>query len=135
MNIGTLARLTDTKVDTVRYYERIGLVPEPGRTSGNHRVYGREHLRRLSFVRGARRLGFTLDEVRELIALGQDVERDCSEVHAVARRHLTDVDGKIAHLERLRTELASLAHQCEGGRIDHCGILDALAQGTGEPES
>jgi len=133
VNIGALARLTDTKVDTIRYYERIGLVPAPARTTGNHRVYDRDHLRRLSFVRGARRLGFTLDEVREMIALGREADRSCADVHGVARRHLEAVEGKIAHLERLRAELARLVDQvdpCEGGRMEHCGILDALSHGV-----
>ncbi len=137
MNIGTLARLTETKVDTIRYYERIGLVPAPARTAGNHRVYDREHLRRLSFVRRARRLGFTLDEVREMIALGRHADRSCADVHGVARRHLDAVQGKIDHLERLRAELARLVDQvdqCEGGRVEHCGILDALSH-AGDPEA
>nr|WP_281396653.1 helix-turn-helix domain-containing protein [Roseospira visakhapatnamensis] len=124
-----MARLTDTKVDTIRYYERIGVLAAPARTSGNHRVYTREHLRRLSFVRGARRLGFTLDEVREMIALGRHAEHSCAEIHAVAGRHLEAVRGKITHLERLRDELAHMVDQCVGGRVDHCGILDALSHG------
>ncbi|MBB4286444.1 MerR family transcriptional regulator [Roseospira goensis] len=128
MNIGTLARRTDTKVDTVRYYERIGLLPAPARTAGNHRVYGDEHLTRLAFVRGARRLGFTLDEVRELIALGGHAERSCDDIHAVAHHHLQEVDRKIAHLHRLRDELAHLVEQCEGGVVEHCGVLEALPQ-------
>ncbi|WP_299437909.1 helix-turn-helix domain-containing protein [uncultured Rhodospira sp.] len=130
MNIGTVARLTGTKVDTVRYYERIGLLPTPARTGGNQRVYDREHLRRLAFVRGARRLGFTLDEVRELIALGGEADRPCTDIHAVATRHLLAVDEKIAHLHRLRDELAQLMEQCEGGVVERCGVLESLPQAT-----
>jgi len=130
MNIGAVARMTGTKVDTVRYYERIGLLPAPARTGGNQRVYDREHLRRLAFVRGARRLGFTLDEVRELIALGGEADRPCADIHAVATRHLLAVDEKIDHLRRLREELAQLMEQCEGGVVERCGLLEALPQAT-----
>jgi Cu(I)-responsive transcriptional regulator len=126
MNIGTLARLTGAKADTIRYYERIGLLPAPARTAGNHRVYGQEHLARLAFVRGARRLGFTLDEVREMIALGGHANRSCADIHAVAQRHLDAVDARIADLNRLRNELAHLVDQCEGGEVRRCGVLDAL---------
>lgn len=126
MNIGTLARLTGAKADTIRYYERIGLLPAPARTAGNHRVYGQEHLARLGFVRGARRLGFTLDEVREMIALGGHANRSCADIHAVARRHLDAVDARIADLNRLRDELAHLVGQCEGGSVERCGVLESL---------
>ncbi len=133
MNIGLLAGRTATKPDTVRYYERIGLLPAPARTAGNHRIYGPDHLARLSFIRGARRLGFTLDEVRDLIALGGHAERSCADIHEVAQRHLTAVDQRIDDLRSLRAELADLVAQCEGGRVDRCGVLDALTRPDNTP--
>ena len=87
-SIGELARTTGTKVETVRYYERIGLLPQPARTGGNYRAYARPHLERLSFIRRGRDLGFSLEEVRELLRLSDDRERPCAEVDHIARAHL-----------------------------------------------
>ena len=95
-SIGELAKATGTKAETVRYYERIGLLPEPARTSGNYRAYSRPHLERLSFIRRARDLGFSLDQVRALLRLADDREQSCAEVDRIAKLHLTEVDRKIA---------------------------------------
>jgi len=86
--IGELGRLTNTKVETIRYYERIGLLSAPARTSGNYRAYGAEHLNRLSFIRRSRDLGFSLDQVRALLDLADERERPCEAVDAIARKHL-----------------------------------------------
>src|SRR5262249_51257449 len=101
LSIGELARLTSTKVETVRYYERIGLLPSPARTGGNYRAYTRRHLERLSFIRRGRDLGFSLDEVRELLRLSDDRDRSCAEVDRIARAHLTEVERKLADLAAL----------------------------------
>lgn len=126
-SIGELAEATDTKVETVRYYERIGILPAPKRTSGNYRAYSADHLARLSFIRRARDLGFTLDQVRALLALADQKKQDCGTVDALAREHLADVDRKISDLKALRRELSGLIGQCKQGTIADCRILSALS--------
>lgn len=126
LKIGDLARATDTAVETIRFYEKIGLLPKPARTSGNYRAYAAEHLRRLSFVRRARDLGFSLDQVRELLSLADDRDRSCASVDAIARQHLGEVDRKIEDLVALRRELGSLVSQCGRGSISDCRIIEAL---------
>src|SRR5689334_4560565 len=126
-SIGALAEATDTKVETVRYYERIGLLPEPGRTAGNYRAYSGDHLARLSFIRRARDLGFTLDQVRALLGLADHKDNDCCAVDAMARDHLADIDRKISDLKALRRELNDLLGQCQRGTIADCRIIGALS--------
>ena len=92
MTIGRLAEATQTRVETVRWYEKVGLLPPPARSSGNYRLYGPEHLRRLSFIRRSRTLGFTVEQIRDLLALSDDRERSCTEVDIIARAHLADVE-------------------------------------------
>lgn len=126
-SIGELAEATDTKVETVRYYERIGILPAPKRTSGNYRAYSADHLARLSFIRRARDLGFTLDQVRALLALADQKKQDCGTVDALAREHLAEIDRKISDLKALRRELSGLIGQCKQGTIADCRILSALS--------
>jgi Cu(I)-responsive transcriptional regulator len=125
--IGDLAKATATKIETIRYYERIGLLQVPGRTSGNYRAYTSEHLGRLSFIRRARDLGFSLEQVRDLLSLSDQKDRSCGAVDAIAREHLAEVDGKIADLMALRRELDSLISQCGCGTVAECRIIEALA--------
>lgn len=126
-SIGELANATDTKVETIRYYERVGLLPKPKRTAGNYRSYEADHLGRLSFIRRARDLGFSIDQVRNLLGLADQKDRSCETVDAIAREHLADVERKIADLKGLRRELDALIRQCHHGTIAECRILDALA--------
>jgi Cu(I)-responsive transcriptional regulator len=126
LSIGDLARATGTKVETIRYYERTGLLPPPPRTSGNYRAYGAEHLARLSFVRRARDLGFPIGQVRALLGLADQQERSCEAVDAIAREHLAEVDRKLADLAALRQELASLIGRCRRGTVAECRIIEAL---------
>ena len=126
-SIGELARQTGTKVETIRYYERIGLLPPPARTGGNYRAYARSHLDRLSFARRGRDLGFSLDEVRELLRLSDDREQSCAEVDRIARLHLVEVERKLADLKTLRVELRQVIGQCRHGTIADCRIIEALA--------
>lgn len=126
LSIGELAKATDTKVETVRYYERIGLLPKPGRTSGNYRAYGGAELGRLSFIRRARDLGFPIEQVRALLDLADDRSRDCATIDQIASAHLKDVDRKIADLSALRRELNALVSSCAGGTVAQCRIIDAL---------
>lgn len=125
--IGELGRRTGTKVETIRYYERIGLLAAPQRTTGNYRAYGAEHLNRLSFIRRSRDLGFSLDQVRALLDLSDDRQRPCEAVDAIAQEHLTEIDRKIADLQALRRELHSIVSQCHAGTVAECRIIEALS--------
>lgn len=130
LKIGDLARETGAVVETIRFYEKIGLLPAPGRTSGNYRAYDASHLRRLSFIRRARDLGFSLDQVRDLLSLADDRDRSCEAVDGLARQHLAEVDRKIADLTALRRELGSLVDQCGHGSVSECRIIEALGPGA-----
>jgi DNA-binding transcriptional MerR regulator len=127
LRIGDLAKATHTKVATIRYYEQIGLLLPPARTVGNFRAYDSEHLGRLSFIRRARDLGFTLEQVRALLDVSDEENKSCNAVDAIARKHLEEVDRKIADLRALRNELNCLIHQCGRGTIRDCRIIEALA--------
>jgi len=126
-SIGALAKATGTKVETVRWYERVGLLPAPARTSGNYRTYGAAHLGRLSFIRRARDLGFSLDQIRALLDIAEQQDRSCEAVDVIAREHLDEVDRKIADLQALRRELDFLIGQCRRGKVAECRIIEALA--------
>lgn len=127
LTIGELARRTGTRTETVRYYEKIGLLAPPGRTAGNYRAYGESDLARLSFIRRTRDLGFSIDQIRTLLALSDDRSRDCATIDEIATAHLHEIDRKLADLTALRQEIATLVASCEGGTIGECRILDALA--------
>ncbi|TCS65652.1 MerR family transcriptional regulator [Primorskyibacter sedentarius] len=126
LSIGTLAKRTGTKVQTIRYYEQIGLMPEPDRTEGGQRRYTDAELDRLAFIRHARQLGFSLDAIRELLDLADSPERSCAEVDAVAQRRLREVEARIARLEALRAELQRMIRECSADRIADCRILKVL---------
>lgn len=127
LTIGTLAKATETKVETIRYYERIGLLPAPDRSVANYRLYSHAHLDRLSFIRRARHLGFSIEQIRDLLGLSDQRERSCDAVDAITREHLADVDRKIADLQALRRELDSIISQCGCGTIAECRIIEALS--------
>jgi Cu(I)-responsive transcriptional regulator len=127
LSIGELGKLTDTKVETIRYYERIGLLAAPKRTAGNYRVYGPTHLSRLSFIRRSRDLGFSLEQVRALLDLSDDRDRPCEAVDTIAKTHLAEIDRKIADLRALRRELNNMITQCRCGTVADCRIIDALS--------
>jgi DNA-binding transcriptional MerR regulator len=133
LTIGALAKATATKIETVRYYERIGLLPAPGRTAGNYRAYGADHLARLSFVRRSRDLGFSIEAVRDLLRLTDQRRRDCGAVAPIARKHLADVERKIADLTALKRELADLMAQCDKGAVTGCRVIEALSPGAEPP--
>jgi Cu(I)-responsive transcriptional regulator len=127
LTIGELGRQTGTKVETIRYYEREGLLAEPARTAGNYRAYGIEHLNRLSFIRRSRDLGFSLDQVRALLRLADQRDRPCDAVDAIALQHLSEIDRKIADLQALRHELNSIITRCHSGTIAECRIIESLS--------
>lgn len=126
MTIGQLAKATDTKTETIRFYEKIGILAAPTRTTGNYRSYGEDHMRRLTFIRRARNLGFPLKTVRLLLSLVDQPEQPCAVVDAIVVEQRHEVERKIADLQGLRQELERLADQCRGGRVSDCRIIDAL---------
>ncbi len=125
--IGWLAERTNTKVQTIRYYEQIGLMPTPPRSAGNRRLYERGHVDRLAFIRHSRQLGFSLDQIREFLALSDDANRPCDEVDAIAQVHLEDVRNKISRLQGFEKELKRMIGECAGGRISGCRIIEVLS--------
>ncbi|MBF5091087.1 helix-turn-helix domain-containing protein [Novosphingobium sp. NBM11] len=125
--IGDLARQTGTKVNTIRFYEDIGLLPSPMRTASGRRTYNAADVRRLSFIRHGRSLGFSVDEIRSLLALSDQPERDCGEAAAIARQHLCDIEERIARLQTLRSALVDVAASCDGGRAADCRVIEAIA--------
>lgn len=127
--IGELATRTDTSPETIRYYERIGLLPAPQRSGGGrYRMYGEADVERLAFVRRARALGFSIEAVRDLLGLADEPKRPCGEVDRLARAHLTAVEDKIAQLTALRDELRRVIGACAGEHpMAECRILGALS--------
>lgn len=123
---GSLAKRTGVNGETIRYYEKIGLMPNPARTSGGHRVYNHAHLKRLSFVRRSRELGFTLHEIRELLELVDGGDYTCAEIHDRTIIHLDDVAKKIRDLQKMQRTLKTMASKCDGGLVPECPIVDKL---------
>lgn len=126
LTIGTMAKRTGTNVQTIRYYEQIGLMPEPGRTEGGQRRYGSDELDRLSFIRHSRQLGFSLDAIRELLDLSDHPDRPCDEADVIARRQLRQVEQRMKRLTALRTELRRMVQECSGGNTANCRVLEVL---------
>lgn len=132
MKIGELAARADTQVETIRYYEREGLLPAAPRTDGNYRIYGEAHQERLAFIRHCRSLDMTLDEIRVLLRFKDDPEADCGDVNALLDAHIGHVAGRIRNLRELEKQLKALRQQCGGaGDAAHCGILGGLSQAPG----
>lgn len=124
--IGKLSEATGVKVPTIRYYEQIGLLPEPGRSAGNQRLYGRQAQERLAFIRHARDLGFPLEAVRELLSLSDDPDRPCAAADDIARRQLRAVNARIGRLLALRAELERMVEHCASGTIADCRVIEVL---------
>ena len=128
LSIGEISRRTDVKVPTIRYYEQIGLMPDPGRTDGNQRRYGDDAVERLNFIRHSRDLGFSVDAIRELIELGEHPGRPCQRADTIAATQLRDVRARIARLQSLERELERMLAACSGRHdIGGCRVYAALA--------
>ena len=128
MHIGQLAKQAGVPIDTVRYYERNGLLPEPPRRESGYRDYATSDVERLRFVRRAKGLGFTLAEIRELLSLSAHRDHDMAAMKAAAATKLADVEHRIAELERMRAGLQALVAACPGhGELEACPILGALS--------
>ena len=121
-----LAQRTGCNLETVRYYEKVGLLPEPPRTPGGYRSYDTTHMRRLRFVLRARELGFSLDEIRGLLRLVDDRDQPCAEARTIASAHLDDVQAKIADLERMARVLKDVVAQCGDGARPECPLIETL---------
>lgn len=135
MKIGELAAASDTAVETVRYYEREGLLPAPGRTESNYRSYDADHLARLQFIRYCRGLDMSLDEIRVLLRLKDSPHENCADVNAVLDEHIGHVSRRIRELRALEKELRDLRAQCQEAReAQDCGILERLARASNTPK-
>ncbi len=130
LTIGDLARQTGCKVQTIRYYEELGLMPEPARSAGNQRLYSGPHADRLAFIRHARELGFPLPAIRELLELSDKPREPCGSADEIARVHLREVEGKIARLNALRAELQRMIRSCRNGYVAQCRVIEVLADHT-----
>jgi MerR family mercuric resistance operon transcriptional regulator len=131
LSIGALSRQTRVNIETIRYYERIKMLPAPPRTASGRRVYGPAETRTLAFIRRSRELGFTLDEIRALLALsaknGQDT---CGEVRELAASHLADVQAKIADLRAMQRVLADAVRRCDAGEAPGCPLIETLSRSS-----
>ncbi len=124
--IGTLARESAVNIETIRYYEKIRVMPKAPRSAGGYRLYAPEHLKRLTFIRRGRELGFSLDELRDLLRLVDGHAYTCAEVRALTLDHVAGIRRKITDLRRLERVMTAVASQCSGRKISDCPIIDAL---------
>ena len=131
LSIGGLSRRSGVNVETIRYYERIKMLPAPPRTASGRRVYGPAETRSLAFIRRSRELGFTLEEIRALLALSaDDGNNTCTEVRQLAASHLADVRAKIADLRAMASVLSEAVRRCDAGELPGCPLIDALSAAT-----
>lgn len=126
LTIGALSRKTGCNIETIRFYEKVGLLPPPPRTAGGFRLYDRDHAARLVFIRRARELGFRLDEVRALLRLAEDREHTCAEARDMAAGHRREVREKIRDLRRLEKVLGEMVARCADGTLPECPLIEAL---------
>lgn len=126
--IGEAAKRTGVKVPTIRFYEQEGLLPAPPRTGSGRRLYSDDDVRRLAFIRHARALGFDLDDIRSLLDLSDHPDRSCDDADRIARKHLTEVEARLAQLKALKAELSRIVVSCAGGRAAQCRVIESLAE-------
>ncbi len=131
LGIGELSRITGCNIETIRYYERLGLLYKAPRTEGGHRLYNTTNQQRLLFIIKARRLGFSLEQTREMLSLTENHERSCTEALDLVKSNLSEVKEKIAELRRIETALEQMASDCQGccpnARAPECTIIDSLS--------
>jgi len=135
LTIGTLSERAGCHIETIRYYERIGLMPRPARSEGGHRLYGEEQVKRLGFIRRSRELGFTLDQVRTLLRLVDGRRYTCAQVKRVTVEHLDEIHRKVEDLRKIERVLKDMATQCDGGAVPQCPVIDALFDHAPEAQS
>jgi DNA-binding transcriptional MerR regulator len=129
--IGILSRRTGVNIETIRYYERIGLIAPPPRTASGRRLFGDDEERRLSFIRHARELGFDISTIRDLLTLQGTPDASCGDVRLIAKSQLKAVESRINRLLVLQAELARMIRRCAGGRMANCRIIEALTENGG----
>lgn len=123
---GILAKRSGINSETIRYYEKIALLPKPDRSAGGHRVYREEDLQRLTFIRRCREMGFSLEEIRGLLSLVDGEQVSCKRVKNIADEHLMDVRAKISDLKKIERTLSKLSASCSGKEVPQCPIIEAL---------
>jgi len=133
LTIGKLGEAAGVKVPTIRYYEQIGLLPEPERSAGNQRLYDPKMLDRLAFIRHARALGFPLEAIRDLLSLSDRPDQPCAEADAIAKEQLGAVQARIAQLTALQSELERMITRCAQGTIADCRVIEALSDHSSCP--
>jgi DNA-binding transcriptional MerR regulator len=126
LTIGELASESGVQVETIRYYEGVKLMPKPERTAGKQRRYGQDDVKRLSFIRHARELGFEVGAIREMLGMVSDKNASCEKIDGIARNHLTAVEEKIASLKALQKELARMLDHCGAGKVADCHVIEVL---------
>jgi MerR family mercuric resistance operon transcriptional regulator len=126
--IGRVSALTGVNIETIRYYERIGLVPRQTRNAGGRRNYDDTDVRRLAFVRRARDIGFSLGDIKSLLALGEPGHRSCASVKKIAEQHRMAIEMRIADLSRLHSLLTKTIGKCSGRKVPQCPVLDILSE-------
>lgn len=131
LRIGELSELADCPVETIRFYERDGLLPKPPRTAANYRLYENRHLERLMFIRHCRYLDMTLAEIRRLLQFSDAPRASCPEVNTLLDEHITHVAERIVELQALRQRLKKLRRSCRASRAKDCGILQGIASAAG----
>lgn len=124
--IGKLSKTTGVHIETIRYYEKIGLLSSPPRSEGGHRLYSKEHLGRLVFLRRSRELGFSIEEIRALLGLLEEGDYTCKDIKALTVQHLHDIRQKVRDLRKLEKALVEIASRCDGGPTQECPILGTL---------
>jgi len=127
MKIGELAAATGCHFETIRYYEKVGLLPKPQRTASGYRAYRPGDIARVRFITRGRALGFSLDEIRSLLHLSESPNLACGDIDALARQHLAEVREKLAQLQRMEAELVATIERCRGGQRATCAVLESLA--------
>ena len=127
ISIGALAARAGCTVQIIRHYEKIGLLPDTRRTSGNRRIYSEDQASRLIFIRHSRELGFSLDDIRQLLSFSDQPDQSCEQVDAIARRHLHGVQERLGRLRSMEKELKRMVHECGGGKVAECRIIEVLA--------
>lgn len=124
--IGAMSRETRLNIETIRYYERTGIMPKPDRTEGGNRQYNHDQLKRLFFIKRCRELGFSIEEIRALLQMVDRADFTCGEVHIMTVDHLATIKKKVADLKRLENALRTMAAECSKGDVPDCPIIDTL---------
>lgn len=133
MNIGQAAKASGVSAKMIRHYESVGLVPQAARTEAGYRLYGDKEIGTLRFIRHSRDLGFSLEQIRELLGLWWDRKRPSRQVKALAQAHLAELDAKLAELQAMKSTLQHLVHCCAGDERPDCPIIDSLAGSLHSP--